>query len=449
MAELLDHAFQTPNGMACCVAPTVRQLEQTVKKEFFRQCPDRLIESYRVKDSEVVLTNGFSFLFYVADSPVKIRSLNLTAFLMEEASGISYEIFTVLQTRLRNPHAVIYKRDSEGNIIRDTEGKAIVSKEWYLGIICSNPDVNWVRSQMLLHSHKIYCTNPNDYYVETPVVYFSSHITKTEQNKYLPPNFIPMLKANKPEWWIKRYLEGDFSYAEGMVYPMIMSCVVAPFPIPRDWVRLSATDFGGRNPHCTLMLAIDPKEGVAYIYDEYYKAGLNVAMHQKEIHRLFDEVPSGRWYKPPLADPAGQQKSLIDGKSLFTHYAEYGIYFNPANNRIADGLAKVYTYFDMKKLKIFSNCSSIIKEGIEYRYPEQVENEKHDPSETPPDKNDHAMDALRYMIMELPDDPLSMCSVEGMWIDNPMSHLNRLNAGEPLPPWLMDNDESNSQLDWY
>lgn len=85
MAELLDHAFQTPNGMACCVAPTVRQLEQTVKKEFFRQCPDRLIESYRVKDSEVVLTNGFSFLFYVADSPVKIRSLNLTALTIKSA----------------------------------------------------------------------------------------------------------------------------------------------------------------------------------------------------------------------------------------------------------------------------------------------------------------------------------------------------------------------------
>ena len=446
VAEILDHAFRTPNGQALLLAPTTKQLEQTVKKEFFRQCPEPLISEFKVKDQEAILTNGFSFLFYTSDDPVKIRSLNLTAFYIEEASGVDYDIFDVCKTRLRSPYAIKYARDEMGEIMYDENNKAIVEDSWYLGIVCSNPDVNWIRKDFLLQSDKIYCSEDQHYNVEVPIPYYSSHIIKTEQNKYLHPDFIPMLKANKAEWWINRYLNGSFEYAEGLVYPMFMQRIVSPFLIPENWLRISGTDFGGRSPHSTLMGAIDPATGCVYVYDEYYKAGLSVREHQKAIHEMFDKVPSGRWYKAPVADPAGKQRSIADGKSLFEHFAEYGIYFNPATNRILDGLAKVYTYFDMGKLFIFSSCVNTVNEGLEYRYPEQKEDSQHEASEKPIDKNDHAMDCLKYMISELPDDPTQLCGVSGIYIKNTRIIVSQ--TGSVLPPW-MEEDSVEERLSWY
>lgn len=452
VAEVIDHALRTPNGKAVLIAPTVKQLEQTVKKEFFRQCPEVLIKDYKVKDQEVVLVNGFSFLFYTSDDPVKIRSLDLTAFYIEEASGVNYEIFEVCLSRLRNTHACIFKRDKKGEIVYDEKDKPIILKSWYLGIVCSNPDINWIRSDVLLMSSKIYSKDDNFYKVTFPISYYSSHIIKTEQNKYLHPDFIPLQKANKPEWWVERYLNGSFEYSEGMVYPIFLKKIVAPFAIPNDWLRLSATDFGGRAPHCTLMLAIDPTNGKVYVYDEYYKAGLSVKEHQKFVHDLFDEVPAGRWLRPPLADPAGQNKNIGERKSVFEYFAEYGIYFTPANNNIDTGIMKVYTYLSMDKLFIFSSCINTISEGTEYRYPQQKENRN--PDEKPLDVNNHAMDCLRYAISVLPDDPSDVPDVAGKWYIGKGKQGGRDNfrlTGE-LPFALQTEEDilqSQGGMNWY
>lgn len=447
VAEILDHALNTPNGQAVMVAPTVKQLDQTVKKEFFRQCPDALISAYKVKEQEVVLSNGFSFLFYTSDDPVKIRSLNLTAFYIEEASGVSFEIFDVCKTRLRNQHAVIYKRDKKGEIVRDEEGKPFVEKSWHLGIVCSNPDINWIRSDVLLMSSAIYTTGEHHYRVENPIWYYSSHLIKTEQNRYLPPEFIPLLKANKPDWWIERYLNASFEYSEGLVYPMFIRSIVAPFPIPDFWLRLSATDFGGRAPHCTLMLAIDPKTNVVYVYDQYYKEGLSVKDHQEHIHELFNKVPAGRWLRPPLADPAGRNRDTANRKSLFEYFAEYGLYFTPANNNIDTGIMKVYTYLSMGKLKIFSSCVDVINEGTEYRYAEQKEGKA--PNEKPIDGKDHAMDCLRYAISVLPDDPNDQPEIAGKWFVNASGKIAENQLVGELPFALQDDDFMKGGEGWY
>ena len=58
------------------------------------------------------LKNGHEIIVYSAADQQKLRSLNLTAFYIEEASGVSYEIFDQLMTRLRHPAGII--RDKNG-----------------------------------------------------------------------------------------------------------------------------------------------------------------------------------------------------------------------------------------------------------------------------------------------------------------------------------------------
>jgi hypothetical protein len=66
---------------------------------------------------------------------------------------------------------------------------------------------------------------------------------------------------------------------------------------------------------------------------------------------------------------------------------------------------KVFTYFALDKLKIMSNCFNIIKEGREYKYSSSGLDLEKNRGEKPIDSNNHAMDALRYIIQELPDNP--------------------------------------------
>jgi hypothetical protein len=76
-----------------------------------------------------------------------------------------------------------------------------------------------------------------------------------------------------------------------------------------------------------------------------------------------------------------------------------------ANNSIEAGLLKVNSYINQGKLKIFSTCINVLKEGLNYKFPEVTMDNEKNLDEKPIKHNDHAMDALRYALMRLPDDP--------------------------------------------
>jgi len=155
VAEVIDHCLSIPNGCTLITANTIKQLKKTAMKEFFAQMPEELITDFNKQENVVTLYNGHEVLFYPSDDDTKIRSLNLTAFYIEEASGIKYQIFVELQNRLRNPAGLEYKVDHNGKPIMDKDGRPVILKNKLIGIVCSNPDVNWIRTNFLLESETI------------------------------------------------------------------------------------------------------------------------------------------------------------------------------------------------------------------------------------------------------------------------------------------------------
>jgi hypothetical protein len=141
-----------------------------------------------------------------------------------------------------------------------------------------------------------------------------------------------------------------------------------------------------------------------YIYDEYYKNALPVPEHAKAMIEMVQKVPYGK-LRGLVGDPSGARKGISDMRSIFDHYAEYGIWFKAGDNRIDTGIAKVLAYFSLGRLKIFSTCTNTIREGLNYKYKPEELDAKKNPDNKPIDKDNHAMDSLRYMIQELPDDP--------------------------------------------
>ena len=128
--EIELHALNTPNGRKIITAQSLQQVREAVLPELEKFIPPWLYATKPVKNPlpKYKLTNGHEIIVYASNDEEKMRSLNLTAFWIIEASGVSYNIFTQLQTRLRNRAA----------IVKDKDGFEIEHK--FMGIVESNPE---------------------------------------------------------------------------------------------------------------------------------------------------------------------------------------------------------------------------------------------------------------------------------------------------------------------
>jgi len=183
--ELYRHALITPNANILVGAKVSAQYEQTIKRDIENDIPATLVKNVNVQKSYMDLINGARIMYRPFDDPEKLRSLNLTMFIIVEASETTAETFHQLKTRLR--------------------GKQAMSKDltidWRRGIVETNPGAGWIRTDFLLNAHKVKTHGSTlDAYPPslTPDKNLSTHITSTDANKYLPPNFVAELSANKP-----------------------------------------------------------------------------------------------------------------------------------------------------------------------------------------------------------------------------------------------------------
>lgn len=419
-AEIIKHILETPNGMTLIGAATLPQLEQTAEKQFFEMMPESLILHHSKQKKIVDMKNGHRVLFRPLDDEGKARSLNLSAFWIEEASEVEFEYFVQLTTRLRN-HAT----------------------DRHIGILSTNPDMNWIKSEFLLKADAIH--NAEEDYHQIPEEInpnYSVHIAPTSWNIHLPPTYYEDTAKGRPQWWIDRYLHASFKNAEGLVYPMADEYVVEPFDIPDHWQRGFAMDFGLRHPTAALWAAIDPETGIVYLYDEHYQNEKGVAFHAAALNERFLNMKPGV-LRFMVGDPKGDTKDEKDMRSLFDHYAEYGIFLTRATNRIEDGIMKVYNYFELGKIRIFSTLKWFLWEIRKYKYPDVKLDSKRDGPEKPLDKDDHLMDALKYLIAELPDDPSQLIN----------KSYNPLDTRVPLPQYnlphaLQDTGTESYGNDW-
>jgi len=185
---------------------------------------------------------------------------------------------------------------------------------------------------------------------------------------------------------------GEFVTLEGRVYEAWSrnNHVVDPFEIPADWPRFRAIDFGFRNPTCVLWGALSPDNQLV-IYREHYKAGWSLRQHAERI-RASEE---GERINDSWADPSGKQL-IVDMRR------EHGIRFRPARNALEAGISACAERLEGRVLigqaacVVFSTCHHFIQEIENYVRPSEG---KTNGTESPLKRNDHAMDAWRYLVM--------------------------------------------------
>ena len=394
-AEIAVHALSVPNGRTLITAQSLQQVREAVLPELEKFLPPWFFAKNPTKTPlpKYTLTNGHELIVYASDDEEKIRSLNLTAFWIIEASGVSYSIFTQLQTRLRNRAAVV----------KNKEGFEIEHR--FMGIVESNPEEGWIRDEFLLRSGKIFASKNVDISsyeklkTKKPESSYHSFLSATVDNKYLPKTFIPDMCVGKSDKWIRKYIYCYLEVKEGTVYPEYVDNIVDPFPIPNDWIRIFGFDKGWSDATCLACGAIDPSSGICYIYDEYYETQKAITYHAR---RIKEKIDGCRMYKGIQADPSVRNRNDRDGVSYQQYFYQVsGIWLEEGNNVIMDGIDRIKDFMYMGKLKFFTNCVNMKEEAGNYTWKKEKDGTQLD---VPIDRNNHLMDALRYLCMGLPLD---------------------------------------------
>jgi phage terminase large subunit len=413
--ELYKHILISPNTNALIGAKVVSQYEQTIKRDIEKDIPEDFIANVSAQKSYMDLINGARIIFRPLRDPDKLRSYNLGMFVVVEASETPAEAFHQLKTRLRNMNSTIQEKDEEGNpVFEDKNGVPIpvIKNDWRKGIIESNPDSGYIRSDVLLVSdHITKHGNILDDYKVNPDAKdknISSHITSTDANAYLPPGFIEEITKNKPNWWTARYVLSSFSYSEGLVYPAAANAIIPRKEIPKTYKRILACDYGLADDFVYLLGAVDEQNGIVYIYDEFVTNNKNMEHLAKAFNEFTDHVPTGMWVSQPIMDPKSGAKRDYDKKTLYSHFEDHGIFFKPGHVSLDARVIRTNTYLESGRLKIMSNCTYLIEQIEKYKFPEKKLGRSAKADNKPVDKDNHAINPVEWICMELPADPTKL-----------------------------------------
>jgi hypothetical protein len=200
----------------------------------------------------------------------------------------------------------------------------------------------------------------------------------------------------------KRLLEGDWDVIEGSAFPEFSSAkhVVEPFTIPAHWSRTKAIDYGFSAPSCCLWGAVDPDDGTLVIYRELYEKGLHAEELRDKITKM--ERPEVRMISGVL-DWATWNRTGYTGPTIGEVLTKqpYGHPLRPADKNRVGGKIQVHAHLREQKsgrpgVLIFNTCKNLIREMV------GIPLDKNNSEDVDTKVDDHAYDALRYMIMSRP-----------------------------------------------
>lgn len=398
--ELEKHIFITPNANILVGANVSSQYEQTILRDFEKSFPEAFLKNRNVQKQYLDFINDARLMLRPFDDPDKLRSNNYSLVIMLEASEIQAEAFHQLKTRLRNKAASLYDPNTH------------TTWDWRKLICESNPDSGWIRSDVLLVSddivqHGRFCKEHYEQ-IDTEIdPNISTHVASTDVNTYLPDDYIEVNSKGKPDWWIKRFIYGSFQFAEGLVYPSYVNCIV---PTPKDfkllpkWKVIAAHDYGLQDPSTFLFGYIDQERGKLVIYKDVRTNDTSVQDLADLFKREAKDIQIGQWYTTPIIDPKNNKRDY-DKKDLITHYQEYGVSFQPGYVNKEARLFRLSDYFEQGRIEIFDCCINLIKELKDYKFKPRSLDDKTNAKDEPIDKNDHSICALEWIVMELPADP--------------------------------------------
>lgn len=217
-------------------------------------------------------------------------------------------------------------------------------------------------------------------------------------NPFLPKQFVDDLCAEyEGTVYYPRYILGEWTRAEGLIYPMYEDAIIDDLSEDYSEYVLSV-DYGTQNAFSAGLWA---RTGdVWHRIDEYYYSGRETGIQKaddeyaddldKFTDWLFEEDENGytklgdRRKLEVIIDP-----SAASFKAMLQKRGRYKVH--DADNDVLNGIRNVATCLNRDKIKVHRSCKNWIKEVAGYTWDDKA-------TDTPIKENDHAMDDTRYFV---------------------------------------------------
>ena len=447
----LELARDYPGSNGLIARSTYPKLNDTIRKEFLKWCPDDWIKSFPKSangSNTCALTNGTTVNFRYIQQQGKSSQESTTSNLLSatydwiivdqmEDPEIVHKDFLDLLGRLRG----MTKYTGEDDTMPKT------GPRWF--IITSNPTRNWVYKKLIKPIHDLQKGVANDDLLceedengniilddngrPTPLI--DLYEGSTYENKAnLESDFIKMLETAYTGQMRDRYLLGRWASYEGLVYPSFMEevHVMSHHSIVDYYNKLyigsqlvsitEGYDYGMAVPYCYILGFTDDK-GNVFLMDGDYEKEIPISSEYEPFGQVERIKQIRQKYRVPednliLADPSifrrSPAKGKLVGKSVSTMFMDDDIVMTAGNNDISNGIAKVTQYLAVQKhhqnpiTGVYNSPHLYISDRLEFLIDEingyywQTDTVG-DTVEKPVDKNDHAMDTLKYMLTHNPE----------------------------------------------
>lgn len=458
IAKVIQIAHDYPGANILMARSTYPKLNDTLRKEFIKWMPKDEIKSFPMSvnaNNTCTLKNGTMINFrYIqqqgkgdeqSTSNLLSATYDLVVVDQMEDPEISHKDFLDLLGRLRG--SATYRGDDPS--------MPRTGPRWF--IITLNPTRNWVYKKLVapLHLYKrtgevsddLLCvrdtsTNLPKLKDGKPILMLELYEGATYENAHnLDADFIETLESAYQGQMKDRFLKGEWASYEGLIYPQYSELInsVSEGKIKAyleylkkeqydvEWVE--SYDHGLIAPSCYLLSFVDPF-GNIIVCDGFYKAEYNIHEQFNHIQRLRYEwgAPSnGHIY----ADPDIMRRKGAKGEKISDlFWSDGNLNITRGDNGIASGITKVGSYLnprvhhrnpftqDTPAPSFYHNTSlSFIPEEVSGYFWKRDNHGKRE--DTPQDSDDHAMDALKYLVTDRPNaSELKPAAIKG------------------IPPWM-------------
>jgi hypothetical protein len=205
----------------------------------------------------------------------------------------------------------------------------------------------------------------------------------------------------------RQLLEGNWDVAEGAAFTEfnLEMHVIPPFDIPIHWERIKGIDYGYASESACIWGALDNSDGTLIIYRELYAKNLLGTELAQMLTNMELEDP---YSIAGVLDTACWNRTGTTGPTVGETLVKAGHKLRRADKNRIQGKIQIHEYLKSRpngrpKIQIFNTCPNLIREL------QSIPLSKNNPEDVDTHADDHAYDALRYLIMSRPRiiDPLS------------------------------------------
>lgn len=223
-----------------------------------------------------------------------------------------------------------------------------------------------------------------DWYVQHYTIY---------DNPFLPEPVLRRMEADYAGtvYW-GRYILGEWTQAEGLIYPMYPDALVKPFDGPwEEWTM--SIDYGTQNAFAAILWT--KHRGAWYAVKEHRYSGRDTGVQKtdddyvRDMERFAEAVPEEkRRGLLTIIDPSAASFIAAMRRS------RTGFRIRPADNAVEDGIRETAACMQRGVIRIFDTLTETRRELEGYVWDAKASTDRDKPVKV----NDHLMDAARYFV---------------------------------------------------